>query len=67
MSRQGLQPLGRPARRAQARSAHPLMRVPGRWRKDFLDSPTERDRTEYELAVAYWRVTWLGLSLPRRQ
>ena len=37
---------------------HPLMRVPGRWRKDFLDSLSERDRREYELAVAYWRETW---------
>ena len=51
--------------RAQARSAHPLMRVPGRWRKDFLDSLSERDRTEYELAVEYWRETWQGLTLPR--
>ena len=41
------------------------MRVPGRWRKDFLDSLSERDRTEYELAVEYWRETWQGLSLPR--
>ena len=51
--------------RAQARSAHPLMRVPGRWRKDFLDSLSERDRKEYELAVEYWWETWQRLTLPR--
>ena len=50
--------------RAQARSAHPLMRVPGRWRKDFLDSLSERELKDYELAVEYWRETWQGLSLP---
>ena len=41
------------------------MRVPGRWRKDFLDSLSERDRREYDLAVEYWRETWQGLTLPR--
>ena len=51
--------------RAQARNAHPLMRVPGRWSKDFLDSLSARDRKEYELAVEYWRETWQGQSLPR--
>ena len=49
--------------RTSMRSAHPLMRVPRAWRREFLDSLSERDRVEYDLAVEYWRDTWQNLNL----
>ena len=55
----------RRAIRAAVRATHPMARAPRRWREDFMASLTARDKVELDLAIEYWRETWLRLSLPR--
>ena len=48
------------------RRAHPLVGMPAKYRREFLDSLTPRERADYENALEYYEETWGSIS-PRGQ